>query len=102
VAKFSPEMLYSSKVKLCFLQFSKPKELSILFFFFFFPPPQCSIYRKFPKCFKALVGDMFVRDFQLGENCHKTKSVSKCGKIFTKNIMFILKTLVNFLYKQGI
>jgi len=43
---------------------------------------------------------MFVKDFQLkktGENCHKTKLVSKCGK----NIMFFLKTLVNFLSKQG-
>jgi hypothetical protein len=24
---------------------------------------------------------MFVKDFQLGENCHKTKSVSKLAKI---------------------
>jgi hypothetical protein len=54
-------------VKLCFLQFSKPKELCIPFFFFSFPPSpkQFSIYRNFPKCVKALIGDMFVKDFQL-------------------------------------
>ncbi len=93
MAKFSPKMLIlQNLVKLCFLQFSKPKELCILFlvyFFFFFP--QFSIYRKFCKCFKALIGDMFVKDFQLGENCHKTKSVSKLAKNSLEILCFFSK-----------
>jgi hypothetical protein len=46
---------------------------------------------------------MFVKDSQLGENCHKTESVLKCGKNFTRNIMFFPQHFGEFsLYKQGI
>ncbi len=61
--------------------FQSPKSFASSFFSLSFFSPQFSIYRKFHKCFKALIGDMFVKDFQLGENCHKTKSVSKLAKI---------------------
>ncbi len=67
--------------------FKAQRALHPLSFFF----PQFSIYRKFCKCFKALIGDMFVKDFQLGENCHKTKSVSKLAKNSLEILCFFSK-----------
>jgi hypothetical protein len=34
---------------------------------------------------------MFVKDFQLGENCHKTKSVSKLAKNSLEILCFFSK-----------
>ncbi len=71
--------------------FKGPKSFASSFFSISLFSPQFSIYRKFLKCFKALIGDMFVKDFQLGENCHKTKSVSKLAKNSLEILCFFSK-----------